>query len=464
MLHAAPGRADLLRRIQRACAAGASRLTGDGHRHKRVLARQQVTDADVAGRVHRRTRHPAVLTVIGAVGALLVQRPVAVALVLAHLVPADTRAAATNIHGMGGHHRPVGTEVANLQTMHEPVGDRFQRRPTVRLRDTGLAGGAAEVAVVRRYSYRVDLAHGGVFRVPVDVDLPDIECAGSRHRGREQRIRRSWSIEIAGNESELARPDVEADQRRRLAGVHCAFVHDAEERAREVKERAARPEDVGDHRDRIADDAVFRIVVEADVVEREFIAVVAAGRVAGFRNRDTLREGVQVIRERELAHEPAIGNLVIKYDRIALVERLAVAAGAVPECVTRKRGRDDVAILVIDRRQKVDHLHEMIRPNRAIGIGRCNQDAKESAVIVVRCAWEPATDRRRGAHARAVLQRGRRDGRIGCARQRLALTDEVRHLARAALSGDIRSCLCGGNRQRLKRPVLGARFDAFQRR
>ena len=403
LLHAAAGSTDDLTGVEKSAAALRRRLARGRGRDERVAARQQVADADIAGRVHRRARHPAMLAVSRAERALLVERPGSPR--VAEFVPANTGATVANVHGMRGHHRLVSTEIPDLQAVHKPVGDRLQRRSAVRLRDTGFTRGTAEVAVEGRDRDRSNLVDTGVLGRPVDIDLPDIESAGCRHRGRKQRIRRPRTVEVAGNEAEFTGADVETDQRRRLAGIHGRLVHDAKVGAPEGEARAALAEQVGNHRDRVVDDAVLRVVVEADVIEREFVAIVAGGRIAALRNRNALRERVQAVRKRELAHEPAIGGLVIQHDRVALVVGLAVTADAAPDRVAREGPLKDVSLFVVHGRQQVDHLHEVIRANLTVRVRRCNQESEHAAVVIIRRAGETGSYRR-GSGTGRFLQYG----------------------------------------------------------
>ena len=69
----------------------------------------------------------------------------------------------------------------------------------------------------------------------------------------------------------------------------------------------------------------------------EAVAVVAAGRIAGGRDRDALvgRDA----RAGELADDPAVGDLVIEHHRVAGAAVLADAAKAAPQRADARRAQ-----------------------------------------------------------------------------------------------------------------------------
>ncbi len=411
-LDSAAGGADRLRRVEQPAAALGGGLAGHCCRDVGVGARQQVADAEVTGGVHGRRRHEAVLAVVRAEGALLVKRPGAAR--LAQLVPADAGAAAAHIDRVRSDHGPVGAEVAQLQPMHEAVGDRLELRPAVGLRNAGFAVRRAQVAVIRRDRDCGDLVHRSDVGRPVDVDLPDVEGAGIRHRGGEEGRRGAGAIEVAGHEAELAAADVESDEVGGLAGVHRVLVHHAEEGALEEEVGSDLLEEVGGHGDRVIDDAVLWVVVETVAVEGELIAVPGGSGIAGLRHCDALRERAEVVGKGELARQPAVSGIVVEDDRVALVVGLAVAADSVPDRVRRERCLHNIAVLVVDRGQQVDHLHVVVRPHRAVGVGRRDQEAKDGPIVVVVGAVEAGADRG-GAGALGVLNHGHLGAGLGAA-------------------------------------------------
>ena len=128
-----------------------------------------------------------------------------------------------------------------------------------------------------------------------------------------------------------------------------------------------RVEDVVAHVVRVGPDPEVWVVVEVGS-EGVSVAVVGAGRVTGLRDRDALvsRNGGS----RELADQPAVGELVVEDDRIAVAVELAVAAEARPERGDVRRAVERRTALAEDLEPLVHHLDVLRRPDLAVGVRR----------------------------------------------------------------------------------------------
>src|SRR5581483_7491185 len=80
---------------------------------------------------------------------------------------------------------------------------------------------------------------------------------------------------------------------------------------------------------RVRPDAHLGVIVKVCVWER--VAVVGASCVRGGGHSDALKVGSG--RNRELAENPALGELVIEHDRIAIVVGLAASAKSGPQSI-----------------------------------------------------------------------------------------------------------------------------------
>src|ERR1043166_5614247 len=126
----------------------ARRAAGVANSGIQIVARYAVADSEVAGLVHGRASHPAVIAVGRRVGALLIQqrsgarkRPAAVA----QFVPAHAGlagAAAGRRDRMIDDQRLVVTEVTVSETVHEPVAEFAQR---VARRAAGVANSGIQI-------------------------------------------------------------------------------------------------------------------------------------------------------------------------------------------------------------------------------------------------------------------------------------------------------------------------------
>ena len=111
--------------------------------------------------------------------------------------------------------------------------------------------------------------------------------------------------------------------------------------------------------------------VIGEIATRERVAEVAAGGVARGRHRDAVEvgdRGAVRARDGELVDDPAIGELVVDDARVAVVVCLAESAEAGEERVDLRRSVENGAALVEHGERDVDRLHEMVRPDRAVGV------------------------------------------------------------------------------------------------
>ena len=142
----------------------------------------------------------------------------------------------------------------------------------------------------------------------------------------------------------------------------------------------------------VGPDAHLGIVVEVGVLER--VAIPGAGGVGRDRDGDALHVGAGG--DGELAHHPAVGELVVGDDGIAVVVELAAAAEAGPQRIGRDRAGDERAVgLVKDGEVGVDPLHILRCADRAVGVGRDVLDGE--AVLAVADTFEAEADLRRVA-------------------------------------------------------------------
>ena len=73
---------------------------------------------------------------------------------------------------------------------------------------------------------------------------------------------------------------------------------------------------------------------------------------------------------RELREEPAVGELIVKHDRIARIFRLAGAAETSPKRVIGRRTKKRGARLIEDLKAEVAHRHDVVWANRAVWVRR----------------------------------------------------------------------------------------------
>ena len=117
-------------------------------------------------------------------------------------------------------------------------------------------------------------------------------------------------------------------------------------------------------------DAELRIVVELRLVHEELVRAPAPGRVARIRDGDALVErALARAGEGELRNHPALRELVVEDDRVAVVVR-AAERRAREDRVARGRGHDLGARLRVDGVVGVDPLHVVVGADVAFGVGR----------------------------------------------------------------------------------------------
>ena len=229
----------------------------------------------------------------------------------------------------------------------------------------------------------------------VDVEIPEVQHGSgiavpvrmARRHDRVGRARR-WgvqAVEVRGQRRELVGVHVEEDRGRRVASLHRRAV---ERGHAGVAEGTAR-ELVGRHVVRVGPDAPLRVVRNVQRVG-EVVAVVGAGRVARLRDRHAdvelvLHEDV----EADVAHHPAVCQLVVLNDGIGHVLGLAEAAEALEERGARQRADEVVPVrLVVDVEDRIDELEVLRRADGALGVRRGDGEAEERSHLRGRRAVE----------------------------------------------------------------------------
>ncbi len=221
--------------------------------------------------------------------------------------------------------------------------------------------------------------------------------------GRARRRRRS--VQIAGQHAsqvEIDGAEIEVDEGRRLSGEHLLPIerHDALPGPLEHKSGVL----VHGHVVGVGPNAELRIVVQA--AERVLVPVVLTQRVGRRGHRDALVEGPEeqpeeAVGNRELAEQPAIGQVIVEHDDVAVVCRLAwspesrperIAGGRAVEQRRRRRGR----ALREDRKRQVHPLHVVAAAHGA------NRVRRQHTVHVAH-AFEGHRRTRDGGDARIVL-------------------------------------------------------------
>ena len=253
--------------------------------------------------------------------------------------------------------------------MHQPVADAVRGGPP----ELGYAGSRrrAQLRESRggRAGEQSERRVGGNGEVGVEVE--DFVGAGpgpfdkrSRCAGRRQ-VR---TVQVGGQIAILGGPvgDAGADERGREAGEHLRPVEGEGLRAEEG--RAGRVEHVHAHVVGVWPDGELGIVEEV-CAEMKAIAVIRAGGIARDGDGDAL-----VGRDPgacELADDPAVGELVVDHDRVAVAIGLANAAKAGPDRGDARRPQHrGTRGLVEDLIAFVDDLDVLRRAHLAIGVRR----------------------------------------------------------------------------------------------
>ena len=301
--------------------------------------------------VHGNTTHPAV----GSVGSAAIE-----CLRLADAEGTSRRAAAQiveanrrairrvgcSIDRVGHHQRLAGAEIAIAQTEHQAIFESVKAHCSGRLRHHAPGGGGAWPRVKRRHGQRAASPFGerGVGgRREVNLEIKNAQLIGrvaklSRLEVGERRWcargRQRQPIQAARQHAANAVGAVDTTRReqhcrvkvdktcRRIADQHLGTVK--RKHARLLKRRTGLVELVVGHVVAIGPQAELRIVVELVVRHLEVVQVVRASRVGRLRDGNELV--IVGVRQRaELADQPAIGELVVQHDRIAVVRRTAGA-------------------------------------------------------------------------------------------------------------------------------------------
>ena len=281
------------------------------------------------------------------------------------------------------------SEVSVLQVPHRPVRKRLEGSGRSRLRHAVVeeVRPGTEILVARR---RRQGRKGGERRVrrdaPVDVEGEEVDAIGAAPEaavdcsGVEVRSsgRRRRAVEVARQQDQRRTGGVEGLERGRVAGEHLRPVEGDRVQA-PAGEAPLGAQVVG-----VRPDAELGIVVRE--VELEQVEEPAArDGVRRLRYRDALegRRGLEAVWDRELAHHPAIGEVVIDDDRVPVVVLGAgvVLAGGNPELVDVGRAGQRVALLVEDLELRVDHLDVVAGTDVAVRVGR-NEGRVADAVEV----------------------------------------------------------------------------------
>src|SRR5437879_3978282 len=113
----------------------------------------------------------------------------------------------------------------------------------------------------------------------------------------------------------------------------------------------------------------MRVVFKLGGAQRKVVNVILAGGVGTLRDGDTfviISTGYS-----ELTHQPAVGQLVVDDDRVAII--IVGAGGArqsrLPQGVDWSRPRQPRAGLVVHRHDGIDHLYILGGTDRTIRVG-----------------------------------------------------------------------------------------------
>src|SRR5688572_23693195 len=189
-----------------------------------------------------------------------------------------------------------------------------------------------------------------------------------KHRGRA-RWRQSRSIEIGRKIRlfEWSIGDTGRDESRRQSREHLRAIES--ERLWSKIRRRERVEHVHAHVIAVGPNAQVRIVEEVGT-EMKVVTMIRAGGVASGRDGDALvsRNG----NAGELRDDPAIGELIVKHDRISTVIELTNTAEALPDGGDGGWAKQlGPGAFVENLEAFVDHLHVLRRPDFTVGVGRC---------------------------------------------------------------------------------------------
>ena len=103
----------------------------------------------------------------------------------------------------------------------------------------------------------------------------------------------------------------------------------------------------------------------------ERVQVIGAGWIWARRNGDALIKRPREGSEREIAYQPAIGNMIVQNKRVSAVRTAARCTHQVlKERVECDRGGERVARLIINPVRDIERFDVMIRADVAIGVRR----------------------------------------------------------------------------------------------
>jgi hypothetical protein len=215
-------------------------------------------------------------------------------------------------------------------------------------------------------------------RREVDVETPQVEVrlivVVAQHETRLTGGRRRLAVQVARQETAMIGIAEAHAGRRRLTCKHLRAIEGAG--ASRFKLHVGRHlKHVERHVVGVGPDAQLGIVVQ-QVAERVLVELVRSRRIGGLRDRDALRKGPALeAGERELRQHPAVRQLVVDRDRVAVVCQRAVAAEAREQQVAEDRPRQALAVgLAVDGEGGVDPLHVLRLAHGAVRVRRHARD------------------------------------------------------------------------------------------
>ena len=319
----------------------------------------------------------------------------------------------------------MAAEIPVLHPVHQAVGNGVQLLRRALLRDVVAAVG--EGGIERRDRVGVVRAQAGAERrvggiVPIHAEFPHVHGIDRTdapgvvvHHGEVigRSLRRQRAVEIGRQHAAVIGVDRGQIEilvgGRRIADQHLGAVEREHARAGP----AGGVELVVRHVVPVRPDAEMGIVVHLVVRHDEIVEIPRPRGIARLRNRDHL-----VARRRaddELAQEPAVGQVVVEHDRIAVVRRRrrgGESGGG--EKFAHQHGGDERGArrLVVDAEVHVDHGDIVLGPDVPVVV------RGQHAVQVSR-PFERDQRRRHGArHGRFLQRRIGRGGQRTLARRR----------------------------------------------
>ena len=126
---------------------------------------------------------------------------------------------------------------------------------------------------------------------------------------------------------------------------------------------------VGGHIIPVRPDPQLRIIIHYSIAVKKLIAIPGAGWIWALADGDTF---VVWLGYGELADHPAVGQVIVHHDRIAVVAGFASATKALPDRFNIYRSIQGNAGLVPDLQRQVYHLDNMVRTDGNVWVGRQN--------------------------------------------------------------------------------------------